>query len=106
MRLAVLSDIHGNLTAFEAALADLEAQGGADITWFLGDLAAFGPRPAECVQRVKAMVDAVKDDEQKNTPSAPFTATPTAIWSTGCARIGRRQRRRSLASLPRHACAT
>jgi predicted phosphodiesterase len=65
MRLAVLSDIHGNLAAFEAVLADLEAQGGADTTWFLGDYAAFGPRPAECVQRIKAMVDAVKDDEQK-----------------------------------------
>jgi len=65
MRLAVLSDIHGNLTAFEAVLADLEAQGGADITWLLGDFAAFGPRPSECVQRVKAMVDAVKDDEKK-----------------------------------------
>lgn len=65
MRLAVLSDIHGNLAAFEAALADLEAQGGADRTWFLGDFAAFGPRPAECVQRVKALIDSVKDDEQK-----------------------------------------
>jgi predicted phosphodiesterase len=65
MRLAVLSDIHGNLTAFEAVLADLEAQGGADHTWFLGDFAAFGPRPAECVQRVRAMFDAVKDDEAK-----------------------------------------
>ena len=65
MRLAVLSDIHGNLNALEAALADLEAQGGTDQTWFLGDYAAFGPRPAESVQRVKAMLDAVKDDEAK-----------------------------------------
>ncbi len=65
MRLAVFSDIHGNYTALEAALADLEASGGADITWFLGDLAAFGPRPAESVQRVKAMLEAVKDDEAK-----------------------------------------
>src|SRR5215216_1270959 len=65
MRLAVLSDIHGNVTALDAALADLEAQGGADTTWFLGDLAAFGPRPIESVQRVKALVDAVKDDETK-----------------------------------------
>lgn len=65
MRLAVLSDIHGNYTALEAALADLDAQGGADVTWFLGDIAAFGPRPAESVQRVKALLDAVKDDEAK-----------------------------------------
>lgn len=53
MRLAVLSDIHGNLLALEAALADLDAAGGADHTWILGDLAAFGPRPAECIQLVQ-----------------------------------------------------
>lgn len=65
MRLAVFSDMHGNYTAFDAALADFEAQGGADHIWFLGDYAAMGPRPAECIARVKAMIDAVKDDEQK-----------------------------------------
>jgi predicted phosphodiesterase len=65
MRLAVFSDIHGNLVAFEAALSDFEALGGADYIWILGDLAAFGPRPAECVRRVKAMVDAAEADEAK-----------------------------------------
>lgn len=58
MRLAVFSDIHGNLTALETALADLERAGGADLTWCLGDLAAFGPRPAECIRRVKALAEA------------------------------------------------
>lgn len=57
MRLAVLSDMHGNLTALETALADLEASGGADTVWLLGDLAAFGPRPAECVRRVQALAE-------------------------------------------------
>jgi predicted phosphodiesterase len=57
MRLAVLSDIHGNLTALESALADLEAQGGADTLWLLGDFAAFGARPAECIQRVQALAE-------------------------------------------------
>lgn len=52
MRLAVLSDIHGNLTALDVALADLEAQGEVDQVWILGDLAAFGPRPAECIRKV------------------------------------------------------
>ncbi len=65
MRLAVFSDMHGNLTAFEAALADFDAQGGADHIWFLGDLAAFGLHPAECIARVKGFIDAVKDDDQK-----------------------------------------
>jgi predicted phosphodiesterase len=57
MRLAVLSDVHGNLVALETALADLEAQGGADLTWFLGDF-VFGPRPLECILRIKALSEA------------------------------------------------
>lgn len=57
MRLAVLSDIHGNLIALEAVLADLEAAGAVDLIWCPGDLAAFGPRPAECVARIRALVE-------------------------------------------------
>src|SRR5262249_49786772 len=73
MRLAVFSDIHGNLVAFEAALADLEALGGADRIWILGDLAAYGPRPAECIRRVKELVgddeNRPKDGGSHDTPS-------------------------------------
>lgn len=58
MRLAVLSDIHGNLAALEATLNDLEAVGGADLTWCLGDIALFGSRPSECIQRIKALAEA------------------------------------------------
>jgi predicted phosphodiesterase len=58
MRLAVLSDIHGNLTALEAVLQDMEQVGGIDLTWCLGDLAAFGPRPAECIRRLKTLAEA------------------------------------------------
>lgn len=57
MRLAVLSDIHGNAVAFETVLADLEKLGGFDLLWFLGDLAAFGTRPAECVARVRGLIE-------------------------------------------------
>lgn len=57
MRLAVISDIHGNLTALEAVLADI-AGAGVEMTWCLGDLAAFGAQPAECVQRVRALAEA------------------------------------------------
>lgn len=57
MRLAVLSDIHGNLIALDTVLADIQAV-GADITWCLGDVAAFGPRPSECIQRLKTLVEA------------------------------------------------
>ncbi|MBE2271033.1 MAG: metallophosphoesterase family protein [Anaerolinea sp.] len=67
MRLAVISDTHGNLLALEAVLADLEARGGWDHLWFLGDLAAFGPRPAECVRRIKAFADAASEGDKKGT---------------------------------------
>ena len=59
MRLAVLSDIHGNLTAFEIAWADVLAQGEFDHIWILGDLSAFGSRPAECVQRVRELKESI-----------------------------------------------
>lgn len=58
MRLAVISDIHGNLVALETILDDLSKQAPVDLTWCLGDLAAFGPRPSECIQRIKALSEA------------------------------------------------
>ena len=54
-RLAVLSDIHGNLLALEAVLADVEAQGAPDAYWVLGDLVAFCPWPTETLARLRAL---------------------------------------------------
>ena len=50
MRMAAISDIHGNLPALEAALADMEGCGEFDLIWCLGDLAALGGNAHECVQ--------------------------------------------------------
>ncbi len=47
MQIAIFSDVHGNLSALEAALADVE-QRHPDLVVFAGDLCLFGPRPAEC----------------------------------------------------------
>lgn len=65
MRLIALSDIHGNLTAFETVLNDIQRLGAYDHLWILGDVAAFGARPAECLRHVKALLDQVETD-QKN----------------------------------------
>lgn len=54
MRIAVISDIHGNLTALEAVLNDLAGQ-PYDALVCLGDLAYKGPQPAECVSRVRSL---------------------------------------------------
>jgi putative phosphoesterase len=56
-RLAVLSDVHGNLLALEAVLADLATQGAPDITWVLGDLVAFCPWPSETLARLQTLPD-------------------------------------------------
>ena len=52
--LAVLYDIHGNLPALEAVLADAE-QAGATRHLLGGDYALFGPWPAETVERLDAL---------------------------------------------------
>jgi predicted phosphodiesterase len=54
-RLALLSDVHGNLLALEAVLADVATRGAPDATWVLGDLAAFCPWPTETLARLRAV---------------------------------------------------
>ena len=51
MRIAILSDVHGNLAALEAVLrhAQAQAQGTIDAFWCLGDTVGYGPQPRECV---------------------------------------------------------
>ncbi|HET7566802.1 MAG TPA: metallophosphoesterase family protein [Gaiellaceae bacterium] len=51
MRVAVVSDIHANLAALEAVLADVDAA-AVDELWCLGDLVGYGPRPSECCAEV------------------------------------------------------
>jgi Icc-related predicted phosphoesterase len=53
MRIAVLSDIHGNLLALDACLADLESQGSADAIVVAGDLCLGGPKPKKVLQRLE-----------------------------------------------------
>jgi putative phosphoesterase len=53
MRFAVVSDVHGNLTALEAVISDIEQQ-APDAVYHLGDLVANGARPAEVFDRIRA----------------------------------------------------
>ena len=52
MRIAVLSDIHANLPALDAALA---ATGPVDAIWHLGDVVGYGPDPDGVVDRLRAV---------------------------------------------------
>lgn len=52
MRIAIVSDIHDNLTAFQAVLADLR-ETSPDLVLHGGDLVSGGSNPAEVVDRVR-----------------------------------------------------
>jgi len=54
MRIAIVSDIHGNLTALESVVADLRLV-APDVVLHGGDLAHGGARPAEIVDRVREL---------------------------------------------------
>ena len=52
MRLAIFSDIHGNLQALDAVLADIAAQ-QPDTVYCLGDLVGYGANPNEVTDRIR-----------------------------------------------------
>lgn len=51
MRIAIVSDIHANLAAFEAVLAHAEP---VDAIWCLGDTVGYGPFPNECIALLRS----------------------------------------------------
>ena len=55
MRLAILSDIHGNPLALDAVLADIQSQGEVDTYWVLGDFAALGYDPVTPLETITAL---------------------------------------------------
>jgi predicted phosphodiesterase len=52
MRIAVISDVHSNLQALEAVLADIDGEAPDEI-WCLGDVVGYGPKPNECADIVR-----------------------------------------------------
>jgi predicted phosphodiesterase len=56
MRVAVLSDVHANLQALEAVLADIDRE-RVDAVWSLGDVVGYGPQPNRCCELVAAHAD-------------------------------------------------
>lgn len=57
-QIALISDIHGNLISFEAVLADIQKRGVEEIVC-LGDSAANGPRPVECLDLLESVASRV-----------------------------------------------
>src|SRR5687767_11310392 len=58
MKRAIVSDIHGNIDALEAVLADIRTQ-DVDSIFCLGDIVGYGPNPRECVDEVMKFTSSV-----------------------------------------------
>src|SRR5438874_3743740 len=58
MRIALLSDIHGNPLALDAVLTDIAAQGVVDTYWILGDFSSLGYDPVGVLERVTQLPNA------------------------------------------------
>lgn len=54
MRILIVSDVHANLVALDAVLREAERSGAIDGVWSLGDCVGYGPRPGECIARLRA----------------------------------------------------
>jgi predicted phosphodiesterase len=54
MKYALLSDIHGNVEAFQAVLGNLERE-KVDQVFFLGDIVGYGANPEECIKLLEGL---------------------------------------------------
>ncbi len=61
---AILSDIHGNLEAFQAVLDDIWKQGATEIVC-LGDFVGYGPDPKECIDLASGFDIALKGNHEE-----------------------------------------
>ena len=104
-RIALLSDIHGNLAALDAVLAASEVR-AADEILVLGDTVGYGPDPDACIERLSAdpRVRAVlgNHDAAALDPAAEAGFSPHARWAITWTRAHLAPESRSwLSALPR-----
>src|SRR5262249_30870048 len=107
---AIISDIHSNLEALQAVLADIAGQGVTDIIC-LGDVVGYGPNPRECVDLVmncKVVLLGNHDQRAMFDPEGFNASAERAIFWTrsqleapGDNRVAREKRWEFLAERPR-----
>lgn len=88
MRIAIVSDIHGNETAFEAILRDLRTT-SPDLTFHGGDLADGGSSPALVVDQIRDLgwpgvmgnADEIYTRPESLNEFADQSSAPSSLWS-------------------------
>jgi predicted phosphodiesterase len=86
---ATLYDVHGNLAALEAVLAEVPDEAAIVVG---GDVVAGGPQPAETLERLRALGDRVLwlrgNTDRELMPGEPGLAPPGALDATRAALTG------------------
>lgn len=77
MKIAIISDIHGNYVSLEAALADIDKEAPDQIIC-LGDVVVLGPQPEACLERIQSLNCPVV---MGNTDEWALNPTPHTIHS-------------------------
>lgn len=73
MRYALISDIHANVQALDAVLADIDARGDVDAVYHLGDLVGYSSTPNEVVERLRTRAIAGIAGNYDSTVATDYT---------------------------------
>lgn len=97
-KIAIISDIHSNLAAFNAVLEDIDKR-SVDAIYCLGDVVGYGPNPVECFRKaMKYCQIIIKGNHEEGIVEGVFGVTSAAkdamLWT-------RKLMRPSFYSLPR-----
>ena len=84
--IAFISDVHGNLPALQAVLADIDALAPGARIWCLGDTVGYGASPGECLDLVRERCEVViagnHDLAVSGDPRSAETVEP-GLWMGG-----------------------
>jgi len=88
-KIAILSDIHGNMTALEAVLEDAMQEKVTEY-WILGDLFMIGPGSSDLIKRLRDLPNVIFirgnwDDVFLNAATSDFT-DPTNVYGSRLAK--------------------
>lgn len=78
MKRALISDVHSNLEALTAVLADIKAEGITEI-YCLGDVIGYGPNPRECLDEIMKLPVCILGNHDQAAMFDPDGFNPVAL---------------------------
>jgi diadenosine tetraphosphatase ApaH/serine/threonine PP2A family protein phosphatase len=70
LKIAIFSDVHGNLEAYRASVSDIARRGDVGALWCLGDVVGYGADPERCVEITAALAGAAPAELEREMADA------------------------------------